>query len=195
MVEKDDYGRILYSVCSVDDESNNVFSDYVSDDLKNSPVLAYVVCQKIDDNYVYYYKSHCYKFVSSVPTENIIISQLKEKNDWNTPIDENKLVKRPTNLDGIETYRLYQTEKQAITDLENSTGNQIGDYYIDVIFSADKQPIYIVRTVESWSKEGSSIQFGGSYAFCYNNDFSRVSYVILTHNIDTWNEQINFQGQ
>ncbi len=192
LVEKDNYGRMLYSVHSINDESNNVFSDYVIDELSNSPVLAYVVCQKIDDNYVYYYKTYCYKFVSSLSANNSVIKELKEKNDWNMPIDENKLIKRSTNLDGIENYRLYRTEKQAITDLEKSIGSQIDNYYIDMIFSADEQPIYVVRAVKSWSKEDTAIQFGESYAFRYIDNISEVSYVMLTHRIDTWNEQISF---
>jgi hypothetical protein len=97
-------------------------------------------------------------------------------------------------LNGIEDYKLYQTEEKAIADLEIVTGNQIDDYYIDVIFSAHKQPVYIVRTVERWSEKGIPIQFGESYAFCYSNNCSEVSYVMLTQNIGTWNEQVNMTG-
>ena len=51
-----------------------------------------VICQKIDSRFVYFYEDICY---SSDSTEDTDIETLKAKNDWNYPLDEEKMSRRP----------------------------------------------------------------------------------------------------
>lgn len=77
-IEKDSYGRILFSYT-------------VKDDFY--PIAAYVICQKIDDEYVYYYEDYC--VLASETFSGILendLSDLKLQNDWEKPFLEEKCV-------------------------------------------------------------------------------------------------------
>lgn len=75
ILETDDYGRYLYTCLEY-----NVIT--------NTEERAVIICQKIDDDYVYFYEDKNYLAYKYTETD---ITELKIKNDWNLPVDVSKL--------------------------------------------------------------------------------------------------------
>jgi hypothetical protein len=72
IIEKDKYGRVLF---------------YYSEGVYNNHRL---IAQKSDNTYVYYYPD--FNFISTDFRQATI--ELKNKNDWNKPLDESKFIKQ-----------------------------------------------------------------------------------------------------
>lgn len=81
-IEKDSYGRVLFS-----------YKNYCS--LSDQNVTAYVICQKYDKKYVYFYEDICY--LKGEITEDQI-EELKQLNDWDEEPDAKKMSRRQCNL-------------------------------------------------------------------------------------------------
>lgn len=82
VLEEDNYGRIMFSY-----SAPNVTTQ------KAETVL--VMCQKIDDEYVYFYEDICY---TSQYDNHDAIKMIKEQNDWNQPLDHSKMSRRPNQI-------------------------------------------------------------------------------------------------
>ncbi len=78
VLEEDEYGRILFLYTAP-----NVITD------KNETVA--IICQKNTKENVYFYENDCYKLLSE---NSYDLSQLKQSNDWNQPLNENKMTYR-----------------------------------------------------------------------------------------------------
>lgn len=79
VLEEDGQGRILFEFTrqnSITEESDT----------------ALVICQHIDDDYVYYYEDQCYLFNSDSEED---IARLKNQNDWGLPLNFDKMSVRP----------------------------------------------------------------------------------------------------
>ncbi len=103
IIEEDSYGRKLFS--------------YQSDGF----VAAYsvLICQKSDDNYAYYYPDYNFisaEYKSNVNVESLFtteeINELKQLNDWNKEIDEEKCVKVKIIKEKKNTKITKETEKK-----------------------------------------------------------------------------------
>ena len=74
VIERDSYGRILFAHttfnCITDQEET-----------------AYVIAQKLADDYVYFYEDICYQFSSDD------FSDLKTTNDWEKELNQNKITR------------------------------------------------------------------------------------------------------
>ena len=79
VIEKDAQGRELFEIVE-----DNAFMDEAYE-------MVYVICQKYDDDYVYYYEDSAHMLKSS-KTDSI--EALKERNDWGKPLDESKMSRR-----------------------------------------------------------------------------------------------------
>ena len=82
ILEKDVEGRILYE-----------YTTYHS--LRERNETAIIVCQRYDDQYVYYYEDQCYLLGSFHESD---IESLKENNDWNEPLYHDKMSRRALNV-------------------------------------------------------------------------------------------------
>ena len=194
LVEQDAFGRNLYSFKS-EGIYTNVFSDYMDESFTNAPVLIYLIVQKRDDNYVYCYENLCYIYVTSFDVDNTeIVEKLKELNDWGLPINDVSLTALPIDIkkNGILDYNIASVEKNIINLFEKKIGRKIESYYLDCIFSADAEPIYILREIEQWAFQTTDNKFGKSYIFVVLDDFSTVAYQELSADISNWNKEINF---
>lgn len=78
IIDIDSEGRILFEYTAY-----NVITE------KSATYL--VICQKHDDNYVYFYEDICY--VRSDSSEEIV-SELKKENDWNQALNSQKMSRR-----------------------------------------------------------------------------------------------------
>ena len=108
VIETDDYGRtlFLYSAPSV-----------ISD--KNETVA--VICQKNTKESVYFYPDYCFDITKNSVDD---FSKLKEKNDWNKPLNESKMSfrKKKVSFDGI----ILQDKDIDMKEIEDTCCNHFG---------------------------------------------------------------------
>lgn len=79
VLERDDYGRVLY--------------EYITKSvITGKQETAWVICQKIDDSFVYFYEDVCYLF--GTPSEEAL-RQLKVQNQWGEEFHFRGMTKRP----------------------------------------------------------------------------------------------------
>lgn len=55
----------------------------------------YVICQQYDAESVYFYEDCCYMYASDGESE---LQMLKDKNDWDKPLDYSKMAQRAANV-------------------------------------------------------------------------------------------------
>lgn len=189
LVDKDDYGRKLYSYKSGNNYTN-VFRDYMGIDYSNAPVLVYVIIQKTDRNFVYCYDDLCYTYVKSFEDDNnAIIDSLKEINDWGKPIDNKKSMALSIDVatNYITKYKVISVEEETVSTFEQMVGYKLEDYFLDTIFLEDATPIFVLREVTNREKH----EFGKSYIFHIPEDDSNITYLELSDDIQNWNEEIH----
>ena len=193
LLEKDEYGRELYR-CKSEGSYPNVFSDFMDESFTNAPVLFYLIVQKSDKGFVYCHEALSYIYIPSLEGNNEeVIDRLKETNDWGSPIQDAELMALPIDMksNGMEDYVLGSVEKSVMDSFEKKIGYEIESYYLDCIFSADAQPIFVLREVKQWASQTTSNEFGKSYVFTVSEDGSDISVQELSNSISFWNEEIN----
>ena len=82
ILEEDNYGRMMFSY-----SAPNVITQKAE--------TALVICQKINEDYVYFYEDKCYLLQEN---GSHAIQIFKEQNDWNRPLDYAKMSKRPNQI-------------------------------------------------------------------------------------------------
>lgn len=194
LIERDKFGRELYSYKS-EGSYTNVLSDYMDESFSNAPVIVYLIAQKSDDDFVYCYENLCYEYVPSLDEDNTdIVKALKDVNDWGKPIDDSKLTALSIDIEanGVAYYKLGSVEQEVVSALEKELGHKIESYYLDCIFSASAEPIYILREVEEWVTQTTKNRFGKSYIFIVSDRSSTIEYRELPDEIQNWNEEIDY---
>jgi len=190
--EQDSMGRELYLYHS-EGEHTNVFSDYMDQSYRNAPVIAYIVVQKEDRDFVYCYENVCYEYAPSLATENgDIITNLKAANDWEKPLCNSKMMALPKDMEtnGVSDYKIVFHEKELMEAFETAIGEKIENYYLDCIFSVDGTPIFLLRKVNAWLTQTSKNVFGESYVFVRTKT-DEIKYLQLSDQISDWNEIID----
>ena len=152
VLQKDSYGRILYSYSSY-----NVITETTE--------IAVAICQKSDDEFVYFYEDVCYIIGNYTDIE---IEILKNINDWDLPYDENKMSRRKiqysidrfiiseTNQDIYKIRRLFanniNVKPSDIYDhsLIDSDGHGMDVYLFSVISPSGEKKQYYVMSNESY---------------------------------------------
>ena len=102
IIEEDKYGRVLfyyYERCGFYDKENMYDEEFYNDS------YSILIMQKKTDSYVYFYEDYCYeshkigdkKFLKDGVFDytKLDFSELKEQNDWNKEINEEKCTKKP----------------------------------------------------------------------------------------------------
>lgn len=93
IIEKDDYGRTLFFYSEYYDDSSDPQADYG---------MAFVIMQKSENGYAYYYQDKCYVpyfdttsdwDTISDKIDNAILERLKELNDWGREFNGEKCLK------------------------------------------------------------------------------------------------------
>lgn len=137
-VERDEYGRVLftYTACS---------------SLTGNYEEVAVICQKHDANYVYYYEDVCYTSPKYCDEE---MEDLKVTNDWNEPLNEGKMTKRPyrTTIDGvihIEHILEYSKVRDACAKAAMVEDEVLSDCVIDDVNYQSQQEMYYVQVTDA----------------------------------------------
>ncbi len=132
IIEKDQYNRVLFEVRFWEE---GIHSFYFQKPLEHAQLYAYAVSQKSDVDHVYYYEDECWTVFEKAEdfTEAEVIA-LKERNDWDKPIEESRLSSRSIIRRGqakIDSDWLYENGA-AVLNTKNSITSGIilneGDY-------------------------------------------------------------------
>ena len=127
VIDRDDYGRVMY----------RFYSNYDSYDLYDShdPNRAYgsrktvfngqaiIICQKVTRNSFYYYTDVCC-LMSENDFDETKVEELKNKNDWNRPLDESKMKKQKVS-DGPYV-KIYNVPRETIEKSEEKVIKELG---------------------------------------------------------------------
>lgn len=142
VLERDSFGRILFEYTA---------ESIITDEKET----AWVICQKYDDDYIYYYEDMCYYLGDS--SEEAIL-ELKTKNDWNEEMNASELSKREiiVTFDGYIGYKepfgsWYHQVRQHVCDTMQIETSQIINY--GLVDSTESSQL----TWLEYEKEGSTI--------------------------------------
>jgi hypothetical protein len=142
VLEQDSQGRIMYTYTA-----HSIITE------KKEQVV--VICQKRDNDAVYYYQDICYLLKEWTSDD---LALLKEKNDWEKPLDDSKMVGK-SNITTLDNYFLlngkleYAQVKQGCCKDLDVAQKQIGD--LCLIDTNGKMELYWLTII------------GGSGEECY----------------------------
>ncbi len=167
VLEEDNYGREMYIYCS---NSSSINETLFFDSQSSPRILALLIMQKSDTEFVYYYEDINFlskkisysdyhsnlsagrftEFVYETFLEEEI-NLLKEKNDWNKPLDESKCVKkRIIDLSERRTNQLVPSSLR--TEIYNRISEckyQDEEFFLEHLTSDDyDRHIYFFRTTD-----------------------------------------------
>ncbi len=178
IVETDDYGRTLFFYSEYYNDSAEPQLDYG---------MAFVVMQKSENGYAYYYQDKCYVpyFGTTSNLETISqkidiaeLEQLKESNDWNKEIDNEKCEKvkiRNKKPEG-KLVRLDYDFNRVIYPYEVKNGYTGEDRYIyktAIFCETDSygRELYYVYVIKKNKTDSGENEFGFyDYAIIFNSD-------------------------
>lgn len=108
IIEKDDQGRTLFRITG-----GNSPIYYECFGTQNN-LYAFVICQYYDDEKVYYYEDDCYVLYANTTDFDLTEQeQLKNRNDWNHPLDYDRMIEKQIIPKGEQGYK-YTTEERKI---------------------------------------------------------------------------------
>lgn len=142
ILEKDCYGRILFKYYC---------RSYLAGEQAEAAV---VICQKYDNDYVYYYEDVCY--INREYSEEDIAA-LKAVNDWDKPLNEGLMSRRwfKTTLDGVvrtedNTGLSYDTIRDLVCDALSIDRNMLDSCgFVDNNTGADKVMYYVKTSCDA----------------------------------------------
>ena len=124
VVERDSYGRILFWY-----ETTNIIT--------RNKEKVYVICQEIDSKYVYFYEDICYDSLADGTAD---LDQLKCANDWDQPIQKQRMSKRTREI----SFDLFLVTESEINygDAQNAVCTSLGirEDQINAFLSLDANP-------------------------------------------------------
>ena len=184
VIEKDEYGRILYCC-------------YTKQDIWVEGIISLLIAQKYDDNYTYVYsdKNYIVKPMEErqTLTQTIInstfemdeINLLKSKNDWGEPLDVEKMSKIRHVFDKTKDFIDYVETRENITKASQLVGEDfslgntilltIDDYY---------RRIYFMRVFEETIEGSEENDYTDSYVFMFDDNDNIVGHQKID---DIWN--------
>ncbi len=183
VVETDDYGRVLF-----------IYSEYDPNGSAGDWGVAFVIMQKHEDDYVYYYQDACYTpycggievyairqyddIKDNVDTK--MLEELKKNNDWNKPFDKTKCVRAKVNAEmpeGKTGLRDYDFDEVVIpyAKAHGYTGTDNSHSRKATFCNADKygrELYYVYASTGDKNEEESNIYGYYHYAVIVNPDGS-----------------------
>ena len=204
IIDTDDYGRTLFFYSEYYNRSSDPEIDYG---------MAFVISQKREGKYVYYYQDDCYLpyFATTGDSKEAFknvsqdsIEELKEKNDWNKKFNEDKCTKaRRTTKKPKGKLRLKNYEfDDAVYSYAKANGYKGTDKRTcqhSIYCNSDtsgKELYYIFCTSSDDYGNGEKVFESHTYAVIVNPDksFSDSSIVEIT-DVQTYYEKIRVLKQ
>lgn len=168
VIETDDYGRVLYKY--------NFYCD-VFGDISGGNLVGLCVSQLTRNGRAYFYEDFC---VAVLPDDGkepsgLLIADLKEQNDWDEPLNEEKMSSRPIaeNASGRNTANACSEKIAEYVFLRECP--QPEERIVQLIFvSSDDlgKSLFYVRTYDESSSESNGFEYHDSFAIIINADGS-----------------------
>ena len=121
-IEKDVYGRVLFEISF----SSTPFYPFYKYDPSHLRMFGYCVCQRTKANRAYYYLDDCFVVYWDADefseTERI---KLKQRNDWDAPLDESKMVFKPV-IPAYESKKestVFKSDMDSLTKVQSLAEN------------------------------------------------------------------------
>ncbi len=206
VVEQDQEGRTLFEISF--GRKAFYYKDYGN---KDTRLYAYAVCQQYDDQFVYYYDDVCFAVFqdeADFTPENQ--ERLKGINDWNTPLDYSRMIKKeilPEESEGrklpylsigydraqeIRDSRAIEAFKKTISVADNE------QVYTDVLdIDSQNQLLITVTVLQRKSFDKIDIESIHSYFMIYDtNNASQTAPIIEVENAKSYADQLSaFKSQ
>ena len=167
VIEVDDQGRTLFSY-------ENHGTSYLYENF-----YSLIICQKSDDKYAYYYPD--YNFIITETKSEMTdekIEEIKEKNDWNKEINDEKMIK--TKVKRIKDDYTFKTMRinefrDMIFEVFKKKNDNYGQICSITYFLSDAYDRHIFLVIiEAKNEESVSLswkeQYIGSYVVMINSD-------------------------
>lgn len=185
LLEKDRYGRELYFYTVVP-EFNPAASDYSS---IYCYIYALVICQRIDENSVYYYEDQCYLLTQNKDYSADDLASIKEANDWDKPYDENRL----TAVVNSFNQTVFANKEKCLESFSNTV--RVDDKYelvFDEITTKNDESLCVIREYYSTPNDnnGKDYFFGSNYIALFDKDSNLIRYSAFKDTFDKFPKEI-----
>ena len=174
LVEEDSFGRLLFSYY----EDSHYGKGWPN-------AFSYLICQKIDETYVYYYPD--YNFIIKewnhvdVPFSDKEIEDLKNKNDWGKEISEKELIK----------YEITRKKKEPEVKIERKDYNvlfqKIAKEHGRVGDGTMVQPYVLYLTSDSY---GRTLYYASGVHTDVSKEGKKLNLVIIFNPDGSYDEKI-----
>lgn len=165
ILETDKYGRIMFSYSA---------PNFITEQKET----AIVICQKNTNDFVYFYEDICYEIVQN---ENMDFQNLKERNDWNRPLNSRKMTYR-NNKVSFDNFIIAETIFD-IKKIKNICCKKLGIYSPEIaeICIDDIQPddtaIFYLKVISNGNEKQYFVRVAKEYKVSFyevNDDFYEV---------------------
>jgi hypothetical protein len=192
--EEDEYGRILFHTSAIGE---------MLGDMSNGILDVYIICQKYDDEFVWFYDDECLIYSDDPAGEvsNDRIEAFKSANDWGKPINEEKCTSRRILTTRLENPVAFNKEA-----MENCISEllQTDSFVYDVCDSDSNGKILVFARSKDYTKEhlnlGSTVvaivsqNEDGSYSLVENgsanmNDMLDTQTIISVKKAGSWQDR------
>lgn len=181
VIEEDTFGRTLYSYTVYAEGS-----EYYGYEL----IWVVAICQKSDRKSTYYYEDEC--FIISDTIESISdedINDLKLSNDWNKPLNEDKLSSRPIhrNYNGYSGIIAYDSFSHGIG---MEAGAEAGVRFVD--YDGKDKILYFVAKYDADYYDGIDVK-SRYYLMIINEDgsYDKDTFVIEIEDLYNYQKQLH----
>lgn len=166
-IETDSFGRELYFYCSGSTNS-------------------YIIIQKYDKSYAYYYDDYCYIFSRSPekPSKSEI-KLLKQRNNWNKKLNEDKMIRVPNSFkqSSWSDKGQYESLFKKYANIDESV-----KLFKDRFSTSEDGQLYIFR---EYSKVNDEYIFGNAYVVIFDWNDNIKSYMTIEGDITKCQDQIH----
>lgn len=171
ILETDQYGRIMFSYSA---------PNFISEQKET----AIVICQKITKDLVYFYEDICFEFVQNEKSD---FQTLKNRNDWNQPLDSSKMTYRNNKVsfdNFIITESIFDINKvkKLCCEKLNVYSSEITELCIDDI-RPDDVAVFYMEVTSHGSTKNYFVRVSDGYEISFY-EFNNVFYEVTEEYID-----------
>lgn len=166
LYEADEYGRQIF-----------IYSQFST--MLQKSISIYLICQKTDSSYAYYYSDVCYVILpkDDVPSEEFM-KEFKTINDWNESLDNYKMSKvRYVYSDKYE--RFYDETDDKLSGLLREhlgVDSEVNIMHDKLEINSDGQQIVLVREFQGGGLNGGKITLSKLHAVLYDTRTTNIIY-------------------
>ena len=119
----------------------------------------YIVCQKHDQDYTYFYEDYNFIITDLVSGDTQKINELKETNDWDKPINEDKLSSRELHPSGTSSKYNWVKADKLIKDNLISKEDRLKSEFEPIDYDKNGKILYFIRIIDRISLATTNYYF------------------------------------